>query len=257
MGSAPWWLADWWLEETNFVAKQGWLEQKGFPFRRRLKCCPSTSTAPTMCVAWAITTVPGWRPWRAVRAKPIWIPKQDDTWIRKILWGQATDKSQGKNIMFEELQRFSNPKGVDVTYGMHRLKDQFLVAHGAFPAITYFDMLYVGRTWMTRIYIYIYTMFVGHFFLSSSLCCNSLSGVFCSWKPKVTRCGRSMLRSYVYWPNVSKRRRPADCWTSGEVGGYWMFVDGPWTTVTTKSRDEQMKVSLDGLVLWMFYPPWN
>lgn len=157
MGSAPWWLADWWLEETNFVAKQGWLEQKGFPFRRRLKCCPSTSTAPTMCVAWAITTVPGWRPWRAVRAKPIWIPKQDDTWIRKILWGQATDKSQGKNIMFEELQRFSNPKGVDVTYGMHRLKDQFLVAHGAFPAITYFDMLYVGRTWMTRIYIYIYT----------------------------------------------------------------------------------------------------
>jgi len=111
-----------------------------------------------------------------VRAKPTWIPKQDDTWIRKILWGQTTDKSQGENI-FEELQTFSNPKGVDVTYMEYiNRRDQVFVAHGTFPVITYFDMLYVGRTWITRIYI-IYIMFVGQFCLSSSLCCNSLSGV--------------------------------------------------------------------------------
>ena len=31
-----------------------------------------------------------------------------------------------------------------------------------------------------------------------------------------------------------------------------MFVDGPWNTVTTKSRDEQMKVSFRWISFMMF-----
>ena len=64
-----------------------------------------------------------------------------------------------KNIIFEELQRFSNPKG-------RKLRS----------AIAYFDMLYWSKMDDPDIYIYIYSV-CWSIFLSSSLCCNSLSGV--------------------------------------------------------------------------------
>ena len=197
-----------------------------------------------------------------MRAKPTWIPKQDDTWIRKILWGQTTDKSQGENI-FEELQTFSNPKGVDVTYMEYiNRRDQVFVAHGTFPVITYFDMLYVGRTWITRIYI-IYIMFVGQFCLSSSLCCNSLSGVlFLEIK------GDEMWSLYA-----EKLRLLAERFEEApRQNGYrWGLLDfwGGWWILGCQGRlmdiecllmdhgpqcynqkpDEQMRVSLDGLRL--------
>ena len=78
MGLALSWLL---LLRNSLCCKRKVGRTEGFPFPDvdRLKCCPSTSTARTMCVAWAITTVPGWRPWRAARAKLTWIRKPDDT----------------------------------------------------------------------------------------------------------------------------------------------------------------------------------
>ena len=121
-------------------------------------------------------------------------------------------------------------------------------------AITYFDTLCWSK--MDDPDIYVYIMFVGQFLCHPHYVA-TLSPEFCSWKPKVTRCGRSMLRSYVYWPNVSKRRlgRTGDGEAAGLLGSFLdiecLLMDHG-TQLQPKAGMNKWKWVLDGLVLWCF-----